>query len=403
MKKIITSVLVVIMAIVIAVLLILNKRASPTIGRSVAPPVKVQQLSVTKAPLVQPIFIYAKPEKMTEVSSFVTGIIEQVLFAVREHVKKGQKLLVIDPKTQTLHVEKQQAAVRLIKANIKSNNHLCELKQKLVAHAQKINRLEATSVKRFEQLQQDQYAAKATLDQAKQKLTETQSQLAQQQFELTNCQLETKRLEAQLDQRQADLKLAEKNLKETIVYAPYDGEISQQFVDQGQTVNPGQKLFTIFNMHHLQVVSLLSQSMYQQVRQVDKNRVFACRDQSSYRQGGCYPLAHLSHSISSAGVGYEVIFQQIDKQWLIANQRQRWWLVLPKVSAYALPSAALHHQTLIYLVKDHQLHMVKVKLIGKTFGGKILIEPVSHLSGSTVLVSSLPGARNGLQVRLIKS
>lgn len=139
-----------------------------------------------------------------------TGQIKRLRVEVGDRVRAGQPLVEMDSAMQAIAVENGKAAVRLAEANFAAAER--ELKR-------------ATSL--------GEALAEAGLDRAR-----TAHDLAA----------------AQLDQARAGLRLAEQNLADTVIAAPFDGVVTGRFANAGNSVTavPVSPIVAMADVDHLE-------------------------------------------------------------------------------------------------------------------------------------------------------
>jgi len=141
-----------------------------------------------------------------------TGQIRRIRVQVGDRVRAGQALVEMDASMAALAVENGKASVRLAEANL--------------AAAER-------ELKRGQSLNDQQAMADAGLDRVK-----TTQELAA----------------AQLDQARAGLRMAEQQLNDTVIVAPFDGVISGKFRNAGDSVTavPVSPIVSITDVDHLE-------------------------------------------------------------------------------------------------------------------------------------------------------
>lgn len=184
------------------------------------------------------------------VSSEVEGRVEKVLVDVGDRVARGQPLVKVLPVELELGLEQQRAAYEQTRARL----GLPEGAQDLP------DRTQAAEVKR----------AQAALEDAGQKFRRSQSlyaegliargsheeieasyKSARAAYDLALQSVED--LRAQLGQRRATLRLAEKKLADTMIRAPFAGEVKERMVTQGQYLRVQTPVMVIVDVDPLRV------------------------------------------------------------------------------------------------------------------------------------------------------
>lgn len=180
----------------------------------------------------------------------VGGYIKKIYVKDNQYVKKGDALLLIDPKDYSLLIQKA-------KAGLAASEQEATYAQENIENA-KINRANALSDYNFsEQISKrytDLFKSKAGSMQDMQKYQNKSTQArhalenanttlnqAKLQFEMANTKIETAKIA---------LRNAKINLSYAHINAPADGYISNLNLHSGQLVLPGQKLFGLVDDTH---------------------------------------------------------------------------------------------------------------------------------------------------------
>lgn len=91
-----------------------------------------------------------------------------------------------------------------------------------------------------------------------------QGAISKGQLEQTEAAAETNR--QLVHAAQANLKRAQESLDYTIIKAPYSGVMTERFVEVGETINPGQPLFSGMSLEKLRAVTEIPQRYLQALR-----------------------------------------------------------------------------------------------------------------------------------------
>ena len=93
-----------------------------------------------------------------------------------------------------------------------------------------------------------------------------QSEFEQAQFQRDATQAEVERASAAIDE-------AEKYLSDTMIRAPFDGVMRERYIEPGESVSPGQALFSVLSLERLRVVVSIPQRYFDRERQHDDFKV----------------------------------------------------------------------------------------------------------------------------------
>lgn len=150
-------------------------------------------------------------EADADVSTEVDGTVKQVLFKEGDQAGEGQLLVVLHDERYRLKVEENRAAVRHAEADL-------DLAEKTLKRKAQLSNEGVIPLQEY-----DDAIATANLS------------------------------KASLETAQAVLSLAEKDLKDTQIFAPFSGLIGAKYVEAGEYVKEGDKLFNIVKIDPIRV------------------------------------------------------------------------------------------------------------------------------------------------------
>lgn len=162
----------------------------------------------------------------SNISFEVSGVVEELKVDVGDRVQAGQALAVLDKATYELNVEAAQASVRRAEAEFREADSHWERLQRIARED-----IGATSEQALDQ-------AAASRDSVRQNLSYTTSRL----------------------------NLAKRDVERTVLYAPFDGIISERHVDAFEQVNRGQRVLSLFMEGAMEAAISIPESEIAQVR-----------------------------------------------------------------------------------------------------------------------------------------
>ncbi len=157
-------------------------------------------------------------EKFAKIRASTTGEIEKIMFKKGERVKKGDLII-------KLKNDEQFARLKLAEANLKAG--IAQLKQTKLrsSNIQK-------SLERAEKLFSEKIVSESNLDQ-----TKTESQVMQEALNIS---------EANILQLESQMRIAKSLYENTFIRAPFDGIISDLYVEIGEYLVPGTPVYDLF-------------------------------------------------------------------------------------------------------------------------------------------------------------
>jgi RND family efflux transporter MFP subunit len=197
-----------------------------------AKPVKVEavsQQSVTRS--VEVVGTLAAVDEVT-VSSEADGIVSRILHDLGDRVHAGDALVELDREKAEYNLAQQRAALAraLAQYGAPDSSHLPPVERTPDVQKARAEMVQAQqSYDRSKELMNRQLVPRQTLDDADAML---QAKKAVYESSLQNA----KNLEANIAAAEAAMKLADRQLRDTYIRAPFDGYVQRRFVNVGQLV-----------------------------------------------------------------------------------------------------------------------------------------------------------------------
>jgi RND family efflux transporter MFP subunit len=173
------------------------------------------------------------PFEEVTVSSEVEGRVDEVYVDVGDPVARGRALVKIHPVELSLSLEEQQAALRQIEARLARPDGAGALESP--KDAAEVRKAEADRIdarqkyERAKELFAGGLIARGIFDEAEARYNGAR---AAYDMAVQNVQ----NLRAQVAQRSASVALADKKLRDTVIRAPFGGQVRQRLVSPGQYV-----------------------------------------------------------------------------------------------------------------------------------------------------------------------
>ena len=164
------------------------------------------------------------PAETAPLSFQVGGKIEKIHVKLGDSIRAGQLLAKLDTSNYQLALQAAQGEVK---------------------RAQALYSERQAEYLRFQQLLEQQLVSKSQFDNAK-----SQAQSARSTLEVATTQV----------------KIAQKNLTDTQLLAPYDGHISKQFAEPSQQVASGQTVFEVEGIHGFEIEVFVPEIMIKHIQ-----------------------------------------------------------------------------------------------------------------------------------------
>jgi membrane fusion protein (multidrug efflux system) len=205
---------------------------------------------------------------VVNIASVVAGPVVTLYVKENQRVKKGQKLIEIDPSTYRYAVQQAQAKLTLAKLNYE-NEKLSVIKAEQELKQTKIMlNLSQDHYTRYSKLQAKGDLPTITLINLIDKMKQQESavKVAEQELKIAQTNLDDSPILA----AQAELDNAEYMLKHTLLIAPEDGYITNFNVRVGQYITPGHGLFALVETKLWWVVTRYRETSLRLIKPGDK-------------------------------------------------------------------------------------------------------------------------------------
>ena len=227
-------------------------------GREDAPkPVKVER--VREEPVRRSIEVVGTLAAVDEVtiSSEAEGRVSKLLADLGDRVRAGQTLMELDAEKLQYNLEQQKAALAraLAKYGASDSRHLPPIERTpdvVKAQAELVQARQGLD--RAEELHKRQLVPRQTLDDAQ---TMVQSKQASYDSALQNA----KNLRADIDASEATAKLADRQLRDTTIRAPFDGYVQKRLVNLGEYVKVQTPVMAVVRVDPLKVIAEIPERM----------------------------------------------------------------------------------------------------------------------------------------------
>jgi len=359
-----------------------------------AKPVKVEQVkeeAIHRA--VEVVGTLAAVDEVT-VSSEAEGRVSRLLADLGDRVQAGQTLLELDREKPQYAFDQQRAALAraLAKFGASDSAHLPPIeKTPDVQKAQAELAQAKQAFDRAEELHRRQLVPKQTLDDAE---TTLRSKQASYESALQNA----KNLRADIDAAEATLKLAERQLRDTAIRAPFDGYVQKRLVSLGEYVKVQTPVMAVVRIDPLKVTAEIPEKMapWIKVGQPVELQVDAYPDKTLTGK-----VSRISPAVSTStrAFPFEALVPNADAL-LKPGTFARVHLETAKIDrAMTVPYAALQYRYGVnraFVVTGDRLTARELK-VGERVGDRI--EVLSGLqTGDTVVIADVDKLADGTKV-----
>lgn len=226
-------------------------------GREEARPVAVEQVrQETVRRAVEVVGTLAAEDEVT-ISSEAEGTVSRILADLGDRVKAGQVLVELDREKQQYNEDQQHAALEraLAKYGAADPEHLPPSEQTPDVQKAKAELVQAQQAfDRASELHTRQLVPRQTLDDAQATL---QAKKADYESSLQNA----KNLRADILASEAASKLANRQLRDTYIRAPFDGYVEKRLVNLGELVKAQMPVMAVVRVDPLKVTAEIPEKM----------------------------------------------------------------------------------------------------------------------------------------------
>jgi membrane fusion protein (multidrug efflux system) len=231
---------------------------------------------------------------ITPVRSIVQGFVTKVNFTDNQMVKKGDILIEIDNKDYIAKVTQAEAALESAKAQLdiaKSGATTADLNasasslnsqaakdniataqarytknEKEMSRSEKMLKDGAATQQQFESIKAEFETSKAQLDMLKKQYEASTSQATGAQSQAVGQKSQIVLAQAMVKQREAELQLAQTQLDNTLIKAPFDGIISKKSIEVGQYLQVGVPVCSAVDYTNLWVSANFKETQIEEMR-----------------------------------------------------------------------------------------------------------------------------------------
>ena len=215
-----------------------NDKIEP--GNTTKSPRVVKGLSLATARITDEPLIYeavgtVKAGISSKLASKLLGTVEDIKVREGDLVKKGDVLILIDPR-------QAKAEVQMAEAGLSEVRKALAAATSARAAAQAEEKLAFATYKRYKTLKTRKLVSPQTFE-------EKQAQYSQAKAALEKAKAMEEAARARINQAGASLSAVRVTRKDTVITAPHDGIITGKMVDKGDLASPGTPLLSLETTH----------------------------------------------------------------------------------------------------------------------------------------------------------
>lgn len=343
-----------------------------------------------------------------DLRSLVAGEVIHVADTFREgaHLKKGDLLVEVDPFTYRSNVAEKEAAVLEARSRLAELQAVAKSDRILLVRDKEILELEKRNVARSEKLRKKGNISDKSLDTAKTNLSRQHQQYEQRvaQTAIQNARIGQQK--ATLQRQQIGLSIANRDLENTRLLAPFSGYLSNISVELGMRIDAKDHVAKIIDATRMEVQFHLSNHQYGVL--LDSTEGVVGRNVNvSWNAGRSVhsfegEIARIGSEIKSETGGVE-IYAVLKNSPQLQRLRPGAFVdvVLNSISfenAIKLPDHAVFENETIYIVEDERLQPRKVNILSND--GTDVIVGGDLKAGDKILTSRFAEVGPGIKVEI---
>ena len=376
------------------------------------PKEKIWQVAVFEAALqdIAPsLTLYGETETpaLLQAASPGAGLVTEILVRKGDRVRKGQRLLALDPRDFELTVEKAQADVLDLEAQLTDLKLRHRANLASLDKEQRLLELAKANMVRAERLRKQKLNSESALDDTRNTLSRQELALISRQSDVKRYNASRSQLEARLQRNQALQAEAQLALERSQVSAPFDGVVARVPVAIGDRVQIANVLLSLYSMDQLEVRARIP-VRYQaeiQIALAAGEVLTAQAEMAGHRVQ--LTLDRLAGEADPSGIdGLFRVTQGADR--LRLGNLLKLHLRRPvQQGLVPIPFKAIYGNNRIYLLKQGRMQGLNVETVGQYFPAgappALLIRSPKIQPGDKIISTHLPNAVSGLKVKVVQS
>lgn len=253
-----------------------------------------------------------------QLSFRVSGPLVELPVYDGQEVKKGQLLARIDPRDYETAVRNLEARLADLRAQYRAlqiarPEDIRRLEASLAATRSRLTEASAT-FRRYQRLYENDNVSKAEYDQrrAAREVAEAEVASAEESLQIARKGArpeDLEAMEARIRSMEAQLLLAQDQLKDTAVRAPYDGIVAETYVQNFEFVQAQQPLLSLQDIRIVEIVAQIPESVVSRGRRATQPFQFLARFESIPNQQFDARVTEVSAQADQTTRTYAVTFQ----------------------------------------------------------------------------------------------
>ncbi len=354
------------------------------------------------------------PRESLKLVAQVRGQIVDISQSFKEgsYVKKGTRLIQIDPRSYSLEVKRRKVQIMQSEAELKRLKQEAVNLGSRVKIAQSDARLARNEYLRLKKLIERKVIAQSQLDKAEQAYLASRQRLQTLENQLALIGPQREQLIAAREMAEVMYQQADLDLERSGIEAPFDGWVLEKAIEVGQHVNLGQQLGSIYKAGELDIeVSIPTEEFKWLPAGLGQDSSVAAEvifrntgDQQVWQGRVARVKARMDEKTRTLPVVIEVDASTTAEASASGFRLRPGMFVTIKIKgkavkqAYVLPRYVVYPGDVIYTLKDDKLKIKEVSILRAYKDSVIVSDGLSE--GDQIISTPLSGAVDGMRVRL---
>ncbi len=322
-------------------------------------------------------------------------------------VRKGQLLVRLDDFSRRLALAGASAQLEEARARVAEQKEQLRLDEASLQNALRQLDLARRARERTKVLARDGTASRKALDDAALVVAQRELTVVQKKSALRISAARLKQYEAQQRQKEQALAQARRDLRDTRLFAPFDGAVLSAQVEKGQYVSGTEVLATLAARHELEVRFALSEDQYGDLLAAGAHlkgmpvRIVWKAGRTRLVSGG--RIVRLAAQLKAES-GTLDVYARLDDIPRMRELRLNAFVEVhlegpPLRNVARLPEGAMHDGR-VFVLREGRLEGRKVNPVAWE-NGEVIVQG-SIKDGDLVMASHLPQARDGMRVKVAR-
>jgi len=340
----------------------------------------------------------------SKMASAISAEVIEVIALPGINVVKGDPLILLDRGDLELVLDQRKADLIDVEAQIRSEYRRQKSDLEALSHENTLLEIAIREVARAERLKEQNLGAASKVDSARMALEQRELSLNMRRQAIEDHESRLAKLMASKKRTEAARSRAQRDLNHTVIKAPFSGRITRVMTAIGNRVGPGEPLLELFDNQQLEVRAQIPTRLLSGLKKAiaEKRKLIAMGQPDGHQI--IFRLDRLAAQVERGTGGVDGFFkvESGDSTSLELGRTLSLLLTLPPVkSTFTVPVQAIYGNNRLYRLIDNRMRASRILRIGNAGGreGRVIVQSEEVADGDTIIVSNIPNAVEGLQVK----